>query len=270
MIGRAEIEAALVAHGAVAAVVVTTTKGSSPRDAGAMMLVFEGGILGTIGGGTVEHRCIAEAERMLQNRDNPETFVFPLGPDLDQCCGGQMQVQIGLVQPIGARLWPDGPAMPPDPSRRQVIIYGSGHVGQALVRALAPLPFRITLVDSRPDAPSAHGAEVHATPLPEAVAEEAGEECFHIVLTHSHATDLEIVSAILAKASGFCGLIGSDTKRALFERRLRERGFTDDAISNLTCPIGLPMLKDKRPEVIAASVAVQLLLRDSVLREQAR
>ena len=78
--------------------------------------------------------------------------------------------------------------------------------------------------------------------------------------------DLEIVSAVLSKPFGFCGLIGSATKRALFERRLGERGFSRETIAKLTCPIGLPMLKDKRPEAIAASVTVQLLLRDQVLR----
>ncbi len=74
---------------------------------------------------------------------------------------------------------------------------------------------------------------------------------------------------MLSGSSGFCGLIGSATKRAVFERRLKERGFAPEIVERLVCPIGLPMLKDKRPEVIAASVAVQLLLRDQMLREQA-
>ncbi|MEM9063095.1 MAG: xanthine dehydrogenase accessory protein XdhC [Pseudomonadota bacterium] len=267
MIGRAEIEGAVAVHGRVVAAVVAEAKGSSPRDSGAMVLVFEGGTTGTIGGGTVEHTVIGEAQKLLQADGPPRDLSFPLGPDLDQCCGGHMRVQIGLVAPVGDRIWPDGPYFPEDAEKRLVIIYGAGHVGQALVRALSPLPFRITLVDTR-DTPPAAG-DVVVTPLPEAVAEEAPTDAFHLVLTHSHAVDLEIVTAVLSKGFGFCGLIGSATKRALFERRLAERGVPEETIAQLACPIGLPGLRDKRPEVIAASVAVQLLVRDAVLRDAA-
>ncbi|MGD1926075.1 MAG: xanthine dehydrogenase accessory protein XdhC [Paracoccaceae bacterium] len=267
MISRDEIENAIAVHDRVAAAVVTEAKGSAPRDSGTMLLVFDGGTIGTIGGGTVEHTVIGEARKLLETDGSPLDLTFPLGPDLDQCCGGQMRVQIGLIVPNGEFLWPGGPRFPNDPDKRLVIIYGAGHVGQAIVRALAPLPFRLTLVDAR-DAPPTDD-DVLITPLPEAVAEEAPPGTFHVVLTHSHAIDLEVITAILAGEFGFCGLIGSATKRTLFERRLAERGVPQDAIAQLTCPIGLPGLRDKRPEVIAASVAVQLLVRDAELREAA-
>ena len=265
MIGRTEIEALLVAHGTVAVAIVTEAKGSSPREAGAMLLVYPGGMLGTIGGGTVEHQVAAQAQQLLESGGGPVRLSFPLGPDLDQCCGGHMQVWLGLAAPTTGLIWPNGPAFPPPPSKRPVILYGAGHVGQAILRALSPLPFHVTLVDARP-ALSNEAAPTVSTPLPEAIAEEAKPDAFHVVLTHSHAVDLEIVAAILMRPFGFCGLIGSTTKRSLFERRLSERGLTSDTIAKLTCPIGLAMLKDKRPEVIAASVAVQLLLRDQMLR----
>jgi xanthine dehydrogenase accessory factor len=87
----------------------------------------------------------------------------------------------------------------------------------------------------------------------------AADDAFHVVLTHSHAVDLEIVAAVLARPFGFCGLIGSRTKRAVFARRLAERGL--DA-TRLTCPIGLPEIPGKEPSVIAAAVAAQLLVLD--------
>ena len=85
-------------------------------------------------------------------------------------------------------------------------------------------------------------------------------DALHVVLTHSHALDMEIVAAVLERGEfGYLGLIGSATKKALFLRRLRERGIPEARLTRLTCPIGVPGIRDKRPEVIAASVAVQLL-----------
>lgn len=271
MITEDAIRSAVKAHGAVVAAVVTEAKGSSPRDAGTLMLILPDQTLGTIGGGTAEQQVIEAARILLSAPAPPLRLEFPLGPDLDQCCGGHMSVSLGLVDPKAldhspALLWDDGPELPANALKRSVIIYGAGHVGQAILRALTPLPFQITLVDARPEDGLTPG--VQATPLPEAIAEEAGPDTFHLVLTHSHAVDLEIVAAVLRKPFGFCGLIGSATKRTLFERRLSERGIPRETLAELTCPIGLTMLKDKRPEVIAASVAVQLMLRDQILRWQ--
>jgi xanthine dehydrogenase accessory factor len=92
----------------------------------------------------------------------------------------------------------------------------------------------------------------------------------HVVMTHSHAVDLEIVAAALARPSAFVGLIGSATKRATFLRRLRQRGLSEAQCARLTCPIGLPGLRDKRPAVIAASVAAQLVVEDAALAHRAR
>ena len=111
------------------------------------------------------------------------------------------------------------------------------------------------------------------TPLPEAVAGHAPGDAVHLVMTHSHALDLEIVAAVLARPHAHCGLIGSATKRALFERRLRENGIAGEAIRRLACPIGLPGLRDKRPAAVAASVAAEILLLEAAVpaaREAAR
>jgi xanthine dehydrogenase accessory factor len=270
----ADLIAALERDGRVAVAVVAEAKGSVPREAGAWMMVTAEGSKGTIGGGTVEHRAVARAREML-DRSNPEPMTedFPLGPALDQCCGGHMRVAFAVFGADdldalrGARgtlaAWPDGPVLHEDGARRQVLIYGAGHVGTALVRALAPLPFALRWIDARQDAFPAEvpgRVETIATPLPEAEARAAAADALHVVLTHSHALDMEIVGAVLERGEfDYLGLIGSDTKKALFLRKLRARGFPEARLARLVCPIGVPGVKDKRPAVIAASVAAQLL-----------
>jgi xanthine dehydrogenase accessory factor len=145
--------------------------------------------------------------------------------------------------------------------RREVAVYGAGHVGRALVEALRPLPFSIRWVDARSADlwPVESAVPLRRVAIPEAEVAAAGDDAFHVVLTHSHALDLEIVAAVLSRPFGFCGLIGSRTKRATFVRRLKERGIAAD---RLTCPIGLPGIAGKEPAVIAASVAAQLIALD--------
>ena len=288
----ADIRAAVGREGCAVLVLVSAARGSAPREAGAAMLVTTGGTLGTVGGGAVEHRAAEIARAMLSGTAEPCAEVeFPLGPAIDQCCGGRMrlafarltshdlprlesarQVSGGLPLPgrgprRGGALWPGGPVFVEPAPDRQAVVYGAGHVGRALVAALSPLPFRTVWADARAGACAGAppGVEAHETPLPEAVAGAAEPDAMHVVLTHSHALDLEIVAAVMAREFGFCGLIGSATKRALFRRKLAERGIARTAIDRLTCPIGLPGLRDKRPAVIAASAAAQLLQVDAAL-----
>jgi xanthine dehydrogenase accessory factor len=143
------------------------------------------------------------------------------------------------------------------------MLFGAGHVGAALVRALAELPCRVTWVDEREDLfPSAipSNVTIEATDIPEALVEQAGPGTTFLVMTHSHALDLRLSNAILSRpGQDWFGLIGSDTKRRQFEHRLRERGIANDRIEAMVCPIGLPGIAGKAPAVIAASVAAQLL-----------
>ena len=266
----AEIAARLREEGRAVLVMVAEARGSTPREAGAAMLVAPGGASGTIGGGTVEHRVIEAARAMLADpAPEPLAQDVPLGPDLDQCCGGRVTVALaplaaadaGRFEAGRAALWAGGPVWAEPPRPRPALIYGAGHVGRALVSALTPLPFALRWIDARPGTLDAapQGVATVETPLPEAEAEAAPPGALHVVLTHSHALDLEIVAAALAGRPGFVGLIGSATKRATFLRKLRARGLGEDRLARLTCPIGLPGLRDKRPAVIAASVAAQLL-----------
>jgi xanthine dehydrogenase accessory factor len=147
--------------------------------------------------------------------------------------------------------------------RRHLMLFGAGHVGAAIVRALSCLPCRITWVDEReemfpPLLPS--NIQPEATDTPEALIAKAGAGVTYLVLTHSHALDQRLSEAILRRGDAlWFGLIGSRTKRVQFERRLRERGIGAARLADMACPIGVPGIHDKAPAVIAASVAAQLL-----------
>ena len=154
--------------------------------------------------------------------------------------------------------------------RRQVLLFGAGHVGKALVLALAPHPFDVLWVDSRPEAFPPVAPETvrfHHAAEPVAALEAAPDGAFVVVMTHSHALDLQIVEAALgAGRFGYVGLIGSATKRARFVKRMNEAGLPAKAIDELVCPIGIAGIRSKRPAAIAAAVTAQLLSRDEVLR----
>lgn len=147
--------------------------------------------------------------------------------------------------------------------RAHLMLFGAGHVGAAIVRALADLPCRVTWVDERDDLfPSNVPANVtvEATDTPEALLEHAAPGTSFLVMTHSHALDLRLCHAILSRpGADWFGLIGSGTKRAQFEARLRERGVAEDRLAAMVCPIGLASIAGKAPAVIAASCAAQLL-----------
>lgn len=147
--------------------------------------------------------------------------------------------------------------------RPHLMLFGAGHVGAAIVRALAPLPCRVTWVDEReemfpPLLPS--NIEPEATDTPEALISQAGKDMTYLVLTHSHALDQRLSEAILRRGDAlWFGLIGSNTKRVQFARRLKERGIPESRLEAMSCPIGVPGIMDKAPAVIAASVTAQLL-----------
>ena len=149
--------------------------------------------------------------------------------------------------------------------RRPLWLFGAGHVGRALMLALAPLPFDVTWIDEREGTfPAATPANVRPVRSADAAGELAGapDGAFVVVMTHSHALDLAIVHAALAAGRfGYVGLIGSAGKRARFVRRLREAGVAEARVATLVCPIGMPAIRSKHPAAIAAGVAAQLLER---------
>ena len=243
---------------------VQATQGSVPREVGAWMAVFADCTVATVGGGRLELDAIAHARALLQNPSLERIQHYPLGPSLGQCCGGQVTLAFAPVSAqdqaaLALQLRP--PQMP-------VALFGSGHVGTAIVHALGLLPVDLVWIDSRdqpfpPDLPGNVQCE-HSNPVQGAVAHLVPHSRV-LVMSFSHAEDLDIVEACLRRqrAQGdlpFIGLIGSKTKWATFRHRLEAKGFSEAELAHVTCPIGIPGIQDKRPEVIAAAVAAQLLL----------
>lgn len=147
--------------------------------------------------------------------------------------------------------------------RSHLVLFGAGHVGAAIVRALAELPCHVTWVDERDDlfpADVPANVKIEVTDTPEAAVDDVPAGSSYLVMTHSHALDQRLCEAILRRRDrGWFGLIGSKTKRMQFEHRLRDRGISQDQLATMTCPVGVPGITGKAPAVIAASVCAQLL-----------
>jgi xanthine dehydrogenase accessory factor len=147
--------------------------------------------------------------------------------------------------------------------RAHLTLFGAGHVGAAIVRALAELPCTVTWVDEREDmfpADIPANVTVEASELPEACVAEAPPNSSYLVLTHNHALDQRLTEAILRRGDVYWfGLIGSKTKRMQFEHRLQAKGIEQARIDAMVCPIGIAGITNKAPAVIAASVCAQLL-----------
>lgn len=243
---------------AAVVVEVSDAKGSVPREAGTRMLVSMAEVVGTIGGGHLELKAIASARALLHGDAVPRVQHVPLGPALGQCCGGAVTLRFTPLADSGPAGWP---AAAP---RFTLQLYGAGHVGRAIVKLLEGIACRVMWIDEReeqfPAAPgAAHIERVNVEPVCAEV-ELAPPGAFYLVLTHSHDLDLAITEAVLKRGDfGFLGLIGSKTKHARFLRRFEARGIAAEALARLTCPIGLPGIVGKEPEVIAVSVVAQLL-----------
>ncbi len=262
---------AAVAHGPVCLVQVQQVQGSAPREVGAWMAVPVGlapgslhGLAGSIGGGHLEYQAMAHAQEVLAGRQPPGVQRYALGPSLGQCCGGVVHLAYRVV---GVQ---DLPSLQLRQARRlPVAVFGAGHVGQALVAALQRLPCSIVWVDSRPGLwPDSAVADacttlVQSDPVQDAVADlPAGSRV--VILTHSHVEDWDITAACLARQRDagdlpFVGLIGSASKWASFRRRLLERGFNAAAVDAVQCPVGIPGIAGKEPEVIAVAIAAQMM-----------
>lgn len=255
-----ETAARWLADGEPAALVeVTQALGSAPREAGTRMLVSAVRCAGTVGGGHLELKAIERARRMLAGEVVAPSTHYPLGPALGQCCGGAVTLAFSMLDAKVLNAWPK-----PAP-RFHLQLYGAGHVGRAIVRSLAPLNVVVDWIDEREDefpADLALPPQVRKVCVDtlEAEVSTAPRGAYYLVLTHRHDLDLRIAEAILRRGDfAFFGLIGSKTKRTRFIHRFEQRGIPGEAIARMTCPIGVPGIEGKEPEVIAASVVAQLL-----------
>ncbi|MCG5241303.1 xanthine dehydrogenase accessory protein XdhC [Azospirillum doebereinerae] len=244
-------------------VTVAEARGSTPREAGAGMLVGRDATAGTVGGGRLEWIAVETARRMLDEGPSETLLDLPLGPATGQCCGGHVVLRLetandATVADLAARERAEAAARP------ALLLFGAGHVGRAMAAAFAPLPLRLLWLDERAQefpATIPPGVEriVTGSPLDHVAAAPAGAG--YLVLTHSHALDFDIAEAVLRRSdAAYAGMIGSATKRARFERWYGARGRDAAALARLTCPIGAALTGDKRPEVIAAVVAAEVLV----------
>jgi xanthine dehydrogenase accessory factor len=300
------LKAFLAGAGRVALVEVAGTKGSTPREKGAFMLVSGAAIFGTIGGGQLEYMAIDKARQMLtsplegemaakrsegvgrgstrpktmsstaavtppggfaatlpsRGRDIRATLDIPLGPEIGQCCGGRVEVLIRLVdaalaQELVAAAEAEEAQLP------HVYIFGGGHVGQALASAVALLPVRVVVVETRAEALDGmpDTVETSLTPMPEAMVREAPSGAALVVLTHDHALDFLIATEALKRGdAAYVGMIGSRTKKATFKNWfLKSAGGSEAEFARLVSPIGGETVKDTRPQVIAALAAAEIM-----------
>jgi xanthine dehydrogenase accessory factor len=224
--------------------------------------------LGQCCGGRVEWRVETFDKRDLDDLSALAIAEGGASATLSAVLGADGRVQRTLGSSVSerrlARLADESWTEPLGVLARAVYLFGAGHVGRALALALAPLPFAVRWIDPRRDAFPAHTPAnvtlIHA-PEPSAELASAPDHALVVVITHSHALDLEIVAeALRVERFGYVGLIGSATKRARFLSQMRVAGLTGVQLARLVCPIGVPGLESKDPAVIAASTAAQLLI----------
>ncbi len=230
------------------AALVTLIKatGSTPRDLGAKILVTDKDFFGTIGGGQLEELVIEKAREILRTSQAPERVPFPLCLTANQCCGGFVEVFIETIN--------SGP---------QLIIFGAGHVAQAIAKTLEATPFQLHMVDPRKDwlekAPASvirHNnlghefIDLHPSWSP--------EKTYVVVMTYDHDLDLDLIEKLTAKQTKYLGLIGSHTKWQRFQKRLTDKGLSSDSLRRVRCPIGLS-IGGKTPQEVAISFAAEVI-----------
>lgn len=255
-----QLHAFLDAPGPVASLRLTRVRGSSPRNTGTEMYVRAESLFGTIGGGQLEHLAIAEARKLLAAGNLSDHLDVPLGPEIGQCCGGRVEIAITRMSASDkdAALCE---AEAQDNALPAVYILGAGHVGRALADLLQHLPVRTVLIDQRQEELDQSSARVEhrQSAIPEIDVMNAPEGSAFIVLTHDHGLDFLLTSAALQRGdAAYVGMIGSATKRAKFA------SWTQDhcdglSVADLICPIGAGGSRDKRPAVIAAQVAAEVI-----------
>ena len=237
-------------------VTLVEVTGSTPQDVGAKMIVTAEGLLaGTVGGGRVEAKAIAEAQAMLKGQGdcqlNCQLCDWSLKADVGMTCGGRVKL---FFENVGVAAW-------------QVILFGAGHVAQALTRLLTTLPCQVTCIDPRADWLAKLPTAVRRieTADPPAEVETLPNDSFVLCMTQGHRSDLPVLQRILQLGRKFpyLGVIGSKAKAAVLRKELAAEVIHADQ-ATFHCPVGLP-IGSNHPAEIAVSIAAQLLeVRDAV------
>ncbi|MCB0348338.1 MAG: XdhC family protein [Bdellovibrionales bacterium] len=240
------------------AVTMLSNKGHAPQDPGAKMIVTKDGLhWGTVGGGKVEARCIVEASKLLESTSGPQVYTWNLQRDIGMTCGGEVTY---LFETFIAASWP-------------IVIFGAGHVAQAVVRILLHLDCQITCIDHRKDwldkMPSSPKLKIVHALNPEKIVTDLFSDSYFLSMTQGHAMDLPILQNLYTHfpKAPYIGGIGSAIKAKKLTKELIEFGINKDILDhNFHCPIGLP-LGTNHPYEIAISVIAELLQTRDHLRD---
>lgn len=258
-----KLKSFLAGAGRFAQVRVAGTRGSTPRETGTWMLVSSLTTYGTIGGGQLEYMAIDKARQVLAGSEKASTLLdIPLGPEIGQCCGGRVEVEI---RPGDEALAADliREAEQEEAMLPHFYIFGGGHVGKAIAAAVALLPVRAIVVETRASELEGitSGVETLLTPMPEEAVRAAPAGSAFAILTHDHALDFLIVAEALKRSdAAYVGMIGSKTKKATFRSWfLKTAGGSEGQFARLISPIGGETVRDKRPAVIAALAAAEVM-----------
>ena len=224
--------------------------GSTPRNSGTKMVISKGGVFDTIGGGHLEHKVIKYANKMLTDGKSAQHIEhFQLGSQLGQCCGGNASVLFECFAATGVN----------------IMLFGAGHVGKALVPILAQLPCQVTWVDSRAEQFPANVGDydnvaILISDAPESEVASMPQNSYFIVMTHNHQMDFDITQAILKRADfHYLGLIASATKWRRFQQRYKHRDIAPKQVARMNCPIGLSQVGGKLPIEVAVSISAEII-----------
>jgi xanthine dehydrogenase accessory factor len=231
--------------------------GSTPQDAGTKMLVDGAGLVfGTVGGGKVENQAIGLAQEMLREKVAPtgRLVEWNLQRDVGMTCGGVVKLYFDAYN---HRTW-------------RIVVFGAGHVAQALVRCLLEMECQIVCVDPRADwlgrlPQSGKLQKLQLGKMAEYVA-QLGNDDFVVCMSMGHASDRPVLEAIFRTGCrpAYLGVIGSAAKRKVMLRELAEAGIASEVANQFRCPIGLAM-GTNQPGEIAISVAAELIqVRDAL------
>ncbi|MBA7520926.1 hypothetical protein ES705_13026 [subsurface metagenome] len=235
----------------IAWVTVVETKGSTPREVGAKMLVNKDGLIsGTIGGGITEAKVIEEAKQALREGKG-KLLTYRLTKEqaaLDEgaICGGEMKVFIDILQP-----------------KEKVLIFGAGHIAVCVSKLAKTVGFKVTIIDDRKE----FANQDRFPEADEIIAEDTEKALTHlnitpssyiIVLTRGHLKDEEVLGSVIRLGAAYIGMIGSRKKNATVFQHLEEQGISQDELAKIHAPIGID-IKAQTPEEIAVSIVAEII-----------
>lgn len=226
---------------------VTAVHGSTPQKPGSKLVVLgDGALRGTVGGGAIEKQIIDAALALLGDAAaDTRTIETHLSHELGMCCGGKMTV---FLEKHGA------------PAR--LYVFGAGHVAKELASLAHHVGFRVTVIDARPEWLTAErfpAVERRLEPPDEAARLLAGDaDTFCCVVTHDHPLDQACTEALVKKPLRYLGVIGSERKALRFRQRMQAAGYSEAEVARFESPMGLD-IDALTPAEIAVSIVARLI-----------